>query len=139
MTITIPSRQTLDQRRASAAWSIVMQLKQIPPDKAAEYAGEIRNLPTRILTSGLGHSLAFLRAKARLGTKEEKRHLVQLLDDLADWVLCQRAIPATKPHSLIESIVEGDADFLRRATDETLAFLPWLKRFAEAEGLMKGD
>ena len=40
-----------------------------------------------------------------------------------------------RARDLLEQIVNGDSNFLRRATDETLAYLQWLNRFAEAEGL----
>ena len=43
--------------------------------------------------------------------------------------------PQAKTVDLLERIVKGNSDFLRRATDEVLAYLVWLKRFAEAEGL----
>ena len=33
----------------------------------------------------------------------------------------------------------SDSDFLRRATDETIAYLQWLNRFAEAEGPAEGN
>jgi len=33
----------------------------------------------------------------------------------------------------MQNIMRGDAVFLRRATDETLAYLQWFNRFAEAE------
>jgi CRISPR-associated protein Cmr5 len=39
----------------------------------------------------------------------------------------------------LERIVQGNSDFLRRATDEVLAYLLWLNRFAEAEGLTEGE
>ncbi len=38
-----------------------------------------------------------------------------------------------EPCALIERIVAGNATFLQFATDEVLAYLQWLTRFAEAE------
>ena len=94
----------------------------------------IRDRPIRITTSGLGQALAFIHAK---------KHAPELLRDIADWVLARldkRADDQNRKEkpaedALIKEIIAGDSNFLRRATDETLAYLQWLNRFAEAEGL----
>ena len=104
-------------------------------EKAKEYAREAKKLPMRIMAAGLGQVLAFILAKA----KDKKPNFKRLHEDLTDWVIKQRPMSAKKPDSLMESIVEGDSDFLRRATDEALAYLSWLNRFAEAEGLGEGE
>ncbi len=121
---------TLEQRRAHDAWDAVARARK-HQDGGKEYAGEARKLPARIMTSGLGLAVAFILAKA----KEKKPNLKQLHEDLTRWIVEKRKIPAAVPKSLCESITKGDADFLRRATDEALAYLVWLNRFAEAEGL----
>ena len=132
------SRPTVDQRRALDAWESIVRfsISRGEPrsygDNAKEYAREAKKLPARIITSGLGPSLAFILAKA----KDKKPNLRQLHEDLTRWVLQKRPVPATNPQSLLESILQGDSAFLRRATDETLAYLQWLNRFAEAEGLI---
>jgi CRISPR-associated protein Cmr5 len=130
---TDQGKPTLDQRRARHAWDAVQQLKKLDKDKAKEYAGEAEKLPTRIMAAGLGQALAFLAAKAK--AKDKKPNLKKLLDDLTGWVIQQRPMIAAKTDSLLGSVIHGNSDFLRRATDETLAYLQWLNRFAEAEGL----
>ena len=119
------SRATLEQMRARHAWERVAAAKQAPGDPQ-EYSREAKRLPVRILTSGLGHALAFLKAK------ERAKGLVQ---DLDDWVLRRRQLPGVPDGAscLTEAIVKGDSDFLQLATDEALAYLQWLTRFAEAE------
>ena len=135
-------RQTIEQRRSLHAWKRITSMARLEhgqrkyPDDAKEYADEAKRLPTRILTAGLGASLAFVLARAQAKSDKPKRHLVRLIDDLTHW-LRERPIPMTHPESLTESIMHGSADFLRRATDETLAYLTWLNRFADAEGLRK--
>lgn len=80
----------------------------------------------RIIASGLGQALAFLHAKG---------YAPGLLAELDDWMK-QRVPPRSgEPETLLKRIVQGDSDFLRRATDEVLGYLQWLNRFAEAEGL----
>jgi len=126
--------ETLDQRRAKHAWDAVTSFRQKDgkyEHKAKKYAGEAKKLPMRIMSAGLGPALAFVLAKA----KDKKPDLTKLHDHLTDWVVKKRPMKASKPNSLMESIINGDAVFLRRATDETLAYLQWLNRFAEAEGL----
>lgn len=80
----------------------------------------------RIMVSGLGQALVFLEAK---------KEVPGLLGELSDWVLQKRGMSTGTRESLLRAAVEEGSDFLRRATDETLAYLQWVKRFAEAEGL----
>ena len=134
---------TLDQRRAHHAWGAIRSFgkndmkdtKFTYGEDAEEYAREAKKLPTRIMASGLGQALAFILAKAQA----KKKNLTRLHDHLTDWVICKRPMTAKNSKSLLVSIIEGDAAFLRRATDEVLAYLLWLNRFAEAEGLMKDN
>lgn len=129
---------TLDQRRARHAWDAVARVSDDP--KASSYRREAKRLPVRILTAGLGHALVFLCAKA--GSGKEENANTWLLRDVADWVLDKRGNPdsaADRPatNALIEKIVASDAAFLRITTDEVLAYMQWLTRFAEAE--LKAD
>ena len=57
---------------------------------------------------------------------------------MADWIIDKRKKPdssADRPEAgaLIERIVKGDGVFLQVTTDEVLAYMQWLTRFAEAE------
>jgi CRISPR-associated protein Cmr5 len=124
----IPStKKTLEQARALAAWNFNQSLRQSP--KREDTKRLAKQLPVRIMSAGLGHALAFTKQK---GGDE-------LLADISAWV-AQRLKPTassagkSKP-DIIERIIHGDADFLRRATDEILAYLIWINRFAEAESI----
>ncbi len=139
-------KPTLDQRRARHAWNTIQEIlkkyphqpvngKKVPHEKAKKFGGQARKLPTRIIASGLGQALAFLKAKD---------YAPDLLVELGDWVLDKRANPNStspkpKDHELLERLVRGNSDFLRRATDEVLAYLLWLTRFSEAEKLTEGE
>ena len=123
---------TLDQRRARHAWEAVQSIAATK--SKGDYIGEAKKLPARIMAAGLGPALAFIKAKAA----KTKPALEQLHEDLTDWVIKQRPMAAPAPKSLLESIVKGDTNFLRRATDETLAYLQWLNRFAESEARDEG-
>lgn len=124
---------TLDQRRGTVAFQRIENLLRNPNSEARDqYAGEARKLPVRIMASGLGQALAFL------GAKSAKREILkQLHGDLSDWVVRERLrdIAPRPAGTLLENVLHGDCDFLRWATAESLAFLSWLNRFAEANHL----
>ncbi|MDY3562988.1 type III-B CRISPR module-associated protein Cmr5 [Gemmata sp. JC673] len=134
------TKRTPDQLRATHAWEAVeLVLKKFPPStvtesgkplkrphpQAKKFGGAVRKLPVRIMASGLGQALAFLKAKDQTP---------DLLDTLSDWVLKKRSQTA-----LLEAVIAGTADTLRQHTAETLAYLQWLSRFCEANNLTDDD
>ena len=128
-------RPTLDQRRAQHAWQAVERAKTLRDDAPKDFAREAKQLPVRIKTAGLGQALAFLNAKAKSDTTKGGGWL---LKELGEWLLTQRCL-ATRPQdandcdAVIQAIISGNADLLRRATEEALLYLQWLTRFCEAE------
>ncbi len=132
--ITKKPEPTLDQKRAAHAWEAVRQAKQQQGEHRGQapkkFGGQAKKLPVRIIASGLGQALAFLKAK---------RYAPGLVASLSSWIAS--CIPPHEGESrdLLERIIAGDSDFLRRATDEVLAYLQWLTRFADAEGLTEGE
>jgi CRISPR-associated protein Cmr5 len=110
----------------------VQDAKALPDEKKKEFGTQARKLPTRILASGLGPALAFLEAK---------QYAPKVVEALADWLHKQRPArsPAPEDKRLVVRIIQEDADFLRYATTECLAYLQWLVRFAEAEKLIPKD
>ena len=127
-------RATLDQLRANHAWEAVQRAKAERGPHAAQtpkkFGGQGKKLPIRIMASGLGQSLAFLKAK---------KGAPGLVTELSDWVAMRIKPRPGEATDLLERIIKGDSDFLRRSTDEVLAYLQWLTRFAEAEGLTEDD
>jgi CRISPR-associated protein Cmr5 len=127
--------QTLEQRRASHAWDVVQRAKQKQdPHQKQEpkkFGGQAKKLPMRIMAAGLGQALAFLKAKD---------YAPGLLAELSAWIESQIPPKQGEPTELLERIIKSDSNFLRRATDEVLAYLIWINRFGEAEGLTdEGD
>lgn len=123
-------KPTLDQRRAKHAWEAVQCARNKKSDKFDEFCGHAKQLPMRILAAGLGQALMFLLAKDEAPV---------LLQATADWILdkranCQSTQPYPEKDKLILAIINRNADFLRHATDETLAYLRWLVRFTDAAG-----
>lgn len=123
-------RVTIDQQRARHAWRAVESLP-VDSEEADDYAREAKKLPVRIITSGLGQALAFVNAK-----KAKKQGLAKLEEHLTDWAK-QRLEATFSYDTLLDAIINNDSDFLRRATEEMLAYLVWLNRFTEAKGLPK--
>lgn len=119
---------TLEQQRAAHAWDVVNAAASMPETDRKEFGTQAKKLPTRIMAAGLGQALAFLEAKD---------YAQELRDALADWIHRRRPVPGEDPEQkrLVVRIIRGDADFLRYATAETLAYLQWLVRFADARGL----
>lgn len=125
--------RSLDQRRAKHAWELIQEALRIPDATIRKkFGGQAKKMPIRIMSSGIGQAMAFLRAKG---------YSPLLLQGIADWVLDKRPNPeSSRPrteddNTLLQRIFEGDVEFLRFATEETISYLAWLTRFAEAEGL----
>ena len=126
------SYATLEQKRAKKAWEIVQSVKSNDKIKK-DFGAQARKLPIRILSSGLGPSLAFLNAK---------KYAPELVRVLNEWIeerpwATSQIETSRQDASLMERIIQGDSEFLSMATDESLALLQWIVRFAEAEGLVE--
>lgn len=128
--VPVRSRRSLDQRRAKHAWEVVEAVLISHPQKEVkEFGGQAKKLPMRIMAAGFGQALAFLNAKG---------YAPLLLKALEDWILFRsETFDPDKPSSekpLLQIIVtDWTSDDLRRQTDEALAYLLWLNRFADAE------
>ncbi len=118
-------QRSLEQKRANAAWERVKAVS----NKKKEYCQAAKGAMADIQINGLGQALAFWNAK---GKKPTEAHYKQLIDDVSAWVM-PRIKPAEKTPLLEWVIKSASTDEYRRATSEAMAFLAWLKRFAEAE------
>ncbi|MCS7257103.1 MAG: type III-B CRISPR module-associated protein Cmr5 [Thermomicrobium sp.] len=122
-------QRTLEQERAARAWECVAAVKGT--SFASEYGQLARETASLVQMHGLGQTLAFLMSKKPKKQNEVNEHL-QLARDLSRWV-SQRVLGESRD-DLREWIVrQASVAEYRRATLEALAFLTWLKRFAEAE------
>lgn len=132
-------QKTLEQERAQRAWACVEEVTNQSQDFKKKYGSLARKVPMLVLTNGLGQTLAFLLSKAKRHEPENKRSVEAKAHDLlfthlSNWVLEQVAPGTDAGHqNLLQWVLENDSVAYRRATIEALAFLNWLKRFAEAE------
>lgn len=123
-------KQTLDQKRAADAWEVIRQVGSVQKEEKDQFGIQVKKLPTRIITSGLGQALAFLEAK------QSAPRLRQALDN---WLDSRRPVRQGQEKRLVVRVIQGDAEFLRFATAECMSYLQWLVKFADAEGLIKDE
>lgn len=115
------SRQrSLEQQRAAAAWECVRTVTEA----RKEYLSLARGAPADVQANGLGQTLAFWRAKA--GCEHRA-----VYDAVSRWVRKQLQLGEGDVLEWITN--QATTGEYRRATAEAMAFLAWLKRFAEAE------
>lgn len=117
-----PRQQALEQKRAKQAWQDVNGVSESAQGK---YGTIARKFPTLVQTNGLGMTLAFLRAKDDAG-------MTLLYGHISNWVTARMG----EDGDLLEAITRWSSDGYRRATSETLAYALWLRRFAEAKGMV---
>ena len=129
---TAQSRQrSLEQQRAQAAWECVQQVKRA--EFAAEYRSLARSATADIQANGLGQTLAFWRAKGyESGQPKQNSEHRALLDHVSQWLAGQLKWPGGGD-ALAWITQQASTDDYRRASTEAIAFLNWVKRFAEAE------
>ncbi|MBD2132625.1 type III-B CRISPR module-associated protein Cmr5 [Sphaerospermopsis sp. FACHB-1094] len=117
----------IDRDRAALAWDKICQVKKNPSENFQKKYGSLaRKMPTLIQVNGLAQTLAFLKAKAK-----ENDHQILMFKNLSEWILNRFNLGTGD--LLSDHILKMDSQRYRLITNESLAFLQWLKRFAEAE------
>lgn len=119
--------KTQEQERAALAWTQVTDVSR-DPDVAQKYRSYVRSATSLILTNGLGQTLAFYKSKSGQKSPDEKAYAA-LVDHLSKRV--GKILPMTD--DLLQAVSQNyTSSEYRRATNEVLAYLLWLKRFADA-------
>ena len=111
-----------------------------------KYGSYVKKIHTMILSNGLGQTLAFIVSKRKKDKKEKERILKagsvenpknaydliykQLTEYLKSNTTARIQMPADKTE-LLEWVISCATQEYRWITQEVLAFLNWLKRFAE--------
>ena len=125
----------IEQGRAKQAYSDVLAAQTQLRDKAKEYKSYAKKLPMMIKTNGLGASIAFAQSKGRnKGNAWEVLYL-----QIESWLQKERSylLGNYAKMDLAQAVVSLDSPQYRAVTVETLAYLNWLRRFAE--GLIEGE
>jgi len=136
---------TRDQQRAQHALQSVNRvrerLKNAGPNEKEqkkarkfcdEYKSYAESLPANIVMNGLGQACAMLLAQAKDKSDEQDAHRL-LYEHLQDWLRRrEHAAVYPKDQDLVEAVINhGQSDYIR-AQVESLAYLDWLKKFAQA-------
>lgn len=136
----------LERKRAAKASCIIAEVRNDTAIRS-EYGSLARSAAVDVMTNGLGQTLAFWKAKAK-GSKTNAHGRIRI--DLSDWILPlkEKHFPAAEPAAegkpvqpraavgdLLDWVISDGVSMAeyRWATREAVAFLTWLKRFAEAE------
>jgi CRISPR-associated protein Cmr5 len=123
------STQSLAQRRARHALGLIQKHEKAGKDSYKNYVSYAESIPATILMNGLGQACATLLAKA--GGDLRQPHGL-LYADLQSWLCGPAPAPFNgKPH-LMDAIVGCDQATYLLAQAEALAYLVWLKKFANA-------
>lgn len=107
-------------------------------EKALEnYRSYTRRITHMILSNGLGQTLAFIYSKKDKGNAYDLIYK-QLTDYLKSNSTARINMPQEE-NELIEWVISLSSTEYRYVTEEILAFLKWLKRFAEGMIESEGD
>ena len=111
--------KNVEQQRARQAYRFVETIQQ-NAILAKDYKSHIRSLPMMIKNNGINNAFAFVLSKSKEG------NAYQVIDtQMREW------FDITTESSFVEYLIKLDSLPYRKITIETLAFLSWLKRFAE--------
>jgi len=124
----------LEKGRAEFAYKCAVEAKD-KEDKnfKSEYRSHVKKIPTMILSNGLGQTLAFIKSKSKKGNAYEL-----IYKQLMDYMKSEHTSRINMPNGeddLTKWVINVDSSTYRYITQEILAFLNWLRRFAE--GLIK--
>lgn len=118
-------RTKLEQGRAAFAFKKASEGKKI----GKEYLSNVRKMPMQIKTNGLGAALAFAFAK---GKGKDDTGWGLLYQHVEQWLKeDNKQLIQFNDNRLAAKLTEVDSATYRAVTIEVLAFLSWLKRFAE--------
>jgi len=130
-------QQSIEQKRAAKAWEFVEKISKDPDDVKKKYSSLVRKAPADIQTGGLAQTLAFWTAKSAVaeGKPKKAEHTAhaKLLDHVSTWVKSDDSMKLSQDDFLEWLLKTATTSQYRRATTEALAFLVWVKRFAEAK------
>jgi len=127
----------IEQGRAEYAFTCAKEAKEVSK-LGKEYKSYVKKLPMLIKTNGLGAAFAFMYSKRN---KEEGKYWNVIGKNIYDWLKkdgrVNFLIEVDDFNALVIKTTKINSTEYRRLTVEVLAFLTWLRRFAE--GLFDGE
>jgi len=118
-------QRTLAQQRSEY---VLEQLRAVRGNHT-EFEKLTMGLPSMILQNGLGHSLAFLLAKA--GNDANDKHMAAFRI-IAGWLLKQKVVTDATPAEVMRALSTMDQGRYLTGQAEALKLLEWVKRYAKA-------
>ena len=119
-----PAPVTLEQQRAQFAWDCAKEGTALAGD---EYRNLAKAAPALIMNNGLMQTLAFYQDKG-------KPHHMTLAGQLRRWIMKREGGNGQDPgfQPMMDVLLRAQPDQYRRATDEALLILRWIRQFAAA-------
>ena len=115
---------TLEQQRAQFAWDCAKEGTALAGD---DYRNLAKAAPALIMNNGLMQTLAYYQDKG-------KPHHMTLAGQLRRWIMKREGGNGQDPGFplMMEALLRAQPDQYRRATDEALLILRWIRQFAAA-------
>ena len=115
---------TLEQQRAQFAWDCAKEGTALAGD---DYRNLAKAAPALIMNNGLMQTLAFYQDKG-------KPHHMALAGQLRRWIMKRAGGNSQDPgfQPMMDVLLRAQPDQYRRATDEALLILRWIRQFAAA-------
>ncbi len=123
----------LENGRAKFAYECAVNGSNL--DKKKEYKSYVKKIPMLIKTNGLGATFAFMMSKGDTYTIIGEQILEWLKNN--DKLLVSDIKGLTDFSEFNKKVISLNSLEYRALTNEILAFLNWLRRFAE--GLIEGE
>jgi CRISPR-associated protein Cmr5 len=124
----------IEQGRAKEAYDCAGEGEKLSSSAKKEYKSYSKKLPMLIKTNGLGAAMAFAFAKgSKDGRLDKKKAWGLLYSQIEEWLKkdSKGLLSFDDNEKLTAKLVELDSSTYRAVTIEVLAFLSWLRRFAE--------
>ena len=117
--VTNTPKPNLDQQRAAYAWQKVQ-------GQNSDYTKLAKGAPALIMNNGLMQTLAYYADK-------NKSHHRYLSEHLIDWLaiyLTGKQVTGVPFKTMMDALQNADSQKYRKATEEVLALLRWIRQFA---------
>ncbi len=101
---------------------------------SSEYKSYVKKLPMLIKTNGLASALSFYFANSASEGKVNTNKTYGLIyRQIEDWLKNNnKSLIKLEQDKLVEVLLKMDSNTYRAVTTEVMAFLTWLRRFADA-------
>lgn len=117
---------TKDQQRAKFAWEKVTEAERLFGENFEKYVNFSKSAPTLVMSNGLMQALAFLQSR-----KEDQAK--SLVAQICGWLGAEKIVENGGFNIVMEGLSRRtDGAGYRRATEETLEILKWIRQLADA-------